>query len=153
MSATRKLSEVVFLDTSLDKRQMSTIFKHTNISRTKISVPSQLQLKATKMNTDSLRPLPGTKPTPVISLNHYIFSGIRTKPSRDDIYKKILIPKDMNKSRFHQRGLIFVWPQKRPSFFYNKELIWLTWFLAHALYWLHVVGILPSGAGTVLLSP
>jgi hypothetical protein len=110
------------------------------------------------MTSEHLRPLPGSnnKTTPIISLNHYIFSGIRNKstkflekPSRDDIYKKILIPKDLNKPKFQQKGLIFVWPQKRTSFYYNKEMIWLTWMLAHALYWLHVVDILPTGTGTV----
>lgn len=103
----------------------------------------------TGMTSDSL------KPTSIISLNHYIFSGIRSKPkflekpSRDDIYKKILIPKNLNKPKFQQKGLIFVWPQKRASFFYNKEMIWLSWFVAHALYWLYVFDILPSGTGII----
>ncbi|XP_044267568.1 uncharacterized protein LOC123013222 isoform X1 [Tribolium madens] len=112
------------------------------------------------MTSDRLRPLPGPKTTPIISLNHYIFSGVRTKPtnffekpSRDDIYKKILIPKNLNKPKFQQKGLIFVWPQKRTSFFYNKEMIWLSWVVAHALYWLYVIDILPTGTAVPFKQP
>ncbi|GJQ78587.1 hypothetical protein Trydic_g11697 [Trypoxylus dichotomus] len=50
------------------------------------------------------------------------------------------------------KGLIFVWPQKR-KLKYERELVFLTWFLAHGLYWLHVMNLFPNGSGMLLDQP
>lgn len=50
------------------------------------------------------------------------------------------------------KGLIFVWPQKR-KLRYERELCLLTWFLAHGLYWLHVINLFPNGSGMLLDQP
>lgn len=50
------------------------------------------------------------------------------------------------------KGLIFVWPQKR-KFRYEREMFFLTWFLAHGLYWLHLLNLFPNGSGMLLDQP
>lgn len=48
--------------------------------------------------------------------------------------------------RFKQKGIVFVWPQRR-RFFKCKEITFFAWFLAHSLYWLHIINFLPNNAG------
>ncbi|CAG9859010.1 unnamed protein product, partial [Phyllotreta striolata] len=68
-------------------------------------------------------------------------------------YQTVSIPKSYcNTPRFQQKGIIFIWPQKR-KFFRYKELIYVAWFTSHLLYWLYIVNILPSGGVLPLEQP
>lgn len=104
---------------------------------------------------DEFRPFPMVRTTPIVRLNPFIIPDKKVQifqsssiSNTDNNYRKILIPKDLNKQpKFQQKGLIFVWPQKRTVYHNNKKLLWLTWMLAHGLYWMHLIDVLPSGTG------
>lgn len=49
-------------------------------------------------------------------------------------------------------GIIFEWPQRR-KFYSEKELCFMGWIIAHALYWLHIIHIFPTGTGSLLFLP
>lgn len=62
-------------------------------------------------------------------------------------YRKPRLLYGFNEIRqYKQKGIIFIWPQPR-RFFKSKEITSIAWFLAQALYWLHVMHLLPNGAG------
>nr|CAH7729322.1 unnamed protein product [Callosobruchus chinensis] len=67
-------------------------------------------------------------------------------------YQKVSIPKGRARvSRYQQKGIIFLWPQRRKTQPLN-DLVWMVRVIAHALYWLQAVHLLPNGH-TLLLTP
>lgn len=84
-------------------------------------------------------------------------SGLFYKPSKSILYKNSSRYKQTYRKprslygfneirQFKQKGIIFVWPQRR-RFFKSKEITLVAWFLANTFYWLHVMHFLPNGAG------
>lgn len=67
---------------------------------------------------------------------------------RNDLIKQVTSRGEIRQS--HQKGIVVEWPQPR-KLYSEKELCFVGWLLAHTLFWLHVIHILPSGAGTDLL--
>ncbi|KAJ8962174.1 hypothetical protein NQ318_018133 [Aromia moschata] len=61
-------------------------------------------------------------------------------------YQTVSIPKIYTKApKFQQKGIIFIWPQRR-KFYHIEEITLFTWLLAHALFWLNTMYLLPNGA-------
>lgn len=48
-----------------------------------------------------------------------------------------------------QKGLIFIWPQRRKSYCMEK-LTLLMRILANSLYWCHAVNLYPNGSGELI---
>lgn len=88
--------------------------------------------------------LKNVRTCPKVVYKHSSFSTKLKKPN-----KATSSPKFHEFNRTQHNGIIFVWPQRR-RFYANKELTLAVWLLAHALFWLHVTNILPSGAGTCI---
>ncbi|CAH1114485.1 unnamed protein product [Psylliodes chrysocephalus] len=60
-------------------------------------------------------------------------------------YQRVSIPRLYYRTpKYQQKGIIFIWPQKR-KFFRYKELIYVAWLASHLLFWLYTINILPSG--------
>ncbi|KAJ8964021.1 hypothetical protein NQ317_000665 [Molorchus minor] len=69
------------------------------------------------------------------------------------IYQSVSIPKIYAKPpKFQQKGIIFVWPQRR-KFYHSEEITLISWILAHALFWLNAMNLLPSGAALPIKQP
>ncbi|KAG5898831.1 hypothetical protein JTB14_018791 [Gonioctena quinquepunctata] len=61
-------------------------------------------------------------------------------------YQKVSIPKFYRKvPRFQQKGIIFVWPQKK-RLYKCEEMTTFAWVLSHTLFWLYNMNLLPSGS-------
>lgn len=54
--------------------------------------------------------------------------------------------------KFEKKGIIFIWPQRK-RIYYSTELIFITWFLSHAFFWLHTLNLFPSGTNLALEQP
>ncbi|KAJ8910331.1 hypothetical protein NQ315_005627 [Exocentrus adspersus] len=54
--------------------------------------------------------------------------------------------------KFQQKGIIFVWPQRR-KVYHSEEMTFITWLLAHTLFWLNNMYLLPCGAAVPLKQP
>lgn len=68
-------------------------------------------------------------------------------------YQTVSIPKSCSTSpKFQQKGLIFVWPQRR-RINHCEEVTLVAWLLAHVLYWLNNLHLFPSGAALPLKQP
>lgn len=76
-----------------------------------------------------------------------------TKAVHKHKYRTVSIPKSYSKSpKFRQKGIVFIWPQRK-KVYHREEMILVTWFLAHALFWLNNMNLLPNGAATPLKQP
>lgn len=68
-------------------------------------------------------------------------------------YRTVSIPKSYSKSpKFQQKGIIFVWPQRK-KVRHSEEMTLITWLVAHVLFWLNNMNLLPSGAALPLKQP
>lgn len=76
-----------------------------------------------------------------------------TKTVSKHKYQTVSTPKSYSKSpKFGQKGIIFIWPQRK-KVYHSEEMTMITWFLAHALFWLNNMNLLPSGAAVPLKQP
>lgn len=54
--------------------------------------------------------------------------------------------------KFEKKGIIFIWPHRK-RLYYSTEIIFITWFLSHAFFWLHNLNLFPSGTNLPFEQP
>ncbi|XP_057669450.1 uncharacterized protein LOC130901840 isoform X1 [Diorhabda carinulata] len=60
-------------------------------------------------------------------------------------YQRVSTPESfVRTSKFQQKGIIFIWPQKK-THFRHHEVTFVAWIATHVLYWLYNLHVLPSG--------
>lgn len=66
--------------------------------------------------------------------------------SEEHNYQRIsTLHSSINIPKFQKKGLIFIWPQRKRTY-HSKQIIFISWFLSHTLYWLHTLHLFPSGS-------
>lgn len=97
-----------------------------------------------QMSNQNLKNLYTNKTRPCNLLKPITYSNLCHR------HHKRTVPKQSDKIFQTQRsnGIVFIWPQRRRKYYYEKELCVLTKLIAHVLYWLHIANLFPGCAGT-----
>ena len=102
-----------------------------------VLTPTQSE-KIYKWNNNSINDFSGQRP--ITFTNYYTYRYNNIVPQIKN-YQKI--------EQSPQKGLIFIWPQRRKSYCMEK-LTLLMQILANSLYWCHAVNLYPNGSGKLM---
>lgn len=58
----------------------------------------------------------------------------------------------INAPKFQKKGIIIIWPQRK-RIYQSGPIIFVTWFLSHAIFWLQTMNLFPSGTSVPFKQP